>query len=81
MADDRKLQQCPFCGSNEIEGGGKYLSPTMQGPGALISWEIWHHCKRRDGVIGAFIRITGRDKESAEKQWNKRFTKEKVGHS
>lgn len=68
------LKPCPFCGGGEICSEGKYLPPTMKGPGSLISWEIHHWCEKKPGVVAQSITIRGREGSDAVAAWNTRHT-------
>ena len=73
-----QLSPCPFCGDDGqsfettcvIE---RRHSPYMSGPGALINVSIAHWCPRIDGGAHTNSRkVTGRDHETALKEWNRR---------
>ena len=66
------LLPCPFCGGGELRIDEQRLSPTMKGPGALISVAVRHWCDKRPGVVNVHIEFRGRDLSSAAAQWNNR---------
>lgn len=70
------LLPCPLCGCHEetsiVE---KRLSPTMKGPGALVSVNIKHWCSAPNRAR-IFINVTGSDYKSAAAAWNYRGGKE-----
>lgn len=66
------LLLCPFCGAGETHISEQHLSPSMKGPGALISVTIRHWCPREPGCVGNLREVRGRDHVSALAQWNKR---------
>lgn len=66
------LLLCPFCGGGETLMSEQHLSPTMRGPGALVSVTIRHWCERMPGIVGGGLEFRGRDHDSAISAWNRR---------
>ena len=73
-----QLSPCPFCADDGQSAETtsireRRLGPTNGGRGALVSVEITHWCPRIDGGAHTNSRkVTGRDYESALKEWNRR---------
>lgn len=67
-----QLLPCPFCDGGESYIEDKHLSPTMKGPGALISVVIRHWCPKAPGVVHTMREVRGRDHASALAGWNQR---------
>lgn len=68
-----KLEPCPFCGGTDVRFDESRLSPTMKGPGALISVTLRHWCPKLEGQPhGLSVTKRGRDHESARAAWNTR---------
>jgi hypothetical protein len=44
----------------------------MEREGALVSVQILHHCKKKNGVVSAMVEFRGRDRWSAILAWNTR---------
>ena len=67
------LMPCPFCGGTDVRFDERRLSPTMKGPGALISVTLRHWCPTPEGQPhGLSVTKHGRDHESARAAWNAR---------
>lgn len=76
MDEKSELLPCPFCGGGDTLLDEKRLSPTMAGPGALISATVTHWCEREGRPFDhrSIIQFSGRDRESAIANWNSRAT-------
>lgn len=71
---DKRLRPCPFCGGGDTEINEIPLTrgPRMDGkPSPIISVEIRHWCKHRDGLSTASIVFRARDRETALATWNR----------
>lgn len=67
------LEPCPFCGGTNTQIDERRLSPTMHGPGAIISATVQHWCPVPAGQpTGLNVSMHGRDRESAIAAWNAR---------
>lgn len=70
---DVQLLPCPFCGGGSTQIDERRLSPTMQGPGAVISVTVRHWCPVPAGQpTGLNVSMHGRDKDAAIAAWNTR---------
>lgn len=68
-----ELKPCPFCDGGETRIDERRLSPTMQGPGAVISATVKHWCPTPTGQpTGLHVSMHGRDKDAAIAAWNRR---------
>jgi hypothetical protein len=65
----QQLPPCPFCGSNEVDIHEIRLSPTVKGPGALLSVTLRHHCTPAGKWPRCYIEMRGRDHEDAVRLW------------
>jgi hypothetical protein len=70
MSDE--LMPCLYCGAGETHVQERRLSPTMEGPGALVSVVIYHHCEPLKAHT-AMREIRARDHTSAVAEYNRRL--------
>lgn len=72
-SENLTLEPCPFCGGTDVDVRETHNSPTMNGPGELISVEIRHSCERVPGMLSRTnVIFAGRDHASAIAAWNRR---------
>lgn len=75
------LLPCPFCGGTDTRIDERRLSPTMQGPGAVISATVKHWCPVPQGQpTGLNVSMHGRDRASAISAWNARAILKEEGN-